>query len=156
MAKPHAGVTTASAGASGATNAPARAGGATDDEPRSRGPRQATAAPKRWPVDREGIRGAVREALPQVKDCYESWLEINPNLGGTLTVKFRIIEDAAGEGGVVADAALGRSDMDHPFLEGCVLNAMSDLRFDRPPDGEVNVAYPLHFSSPDAGAADAG
>ncbi len=110
----------------------------------------------RYPVDRFGIRGAVRDAVPELKRCYESWVKLNPTLGGKMTVKFKIVDDENGPGGVVKNAALQSSELEHPFLEGCVLNAMSDLEFERPPDGEVDVTYPLRFSSPDAGVIDAG
>lgn len=39
------------------------------------------------------------------------------------------------------------SDMEHPFMEGCVSNVFSDLWFSPPPDGRLEVTYPISFRS---------
>jgi hypothetical protein len=62
-----------------------------------------------------------------------------------MVVGFSIGPDDAGSGEVtrvaVIDGGLG-----HILMEGCVLNAVHDLRFDDP-EGELTVHYPLTFSS---------
>lgn len=40
--------------------------------------------------DRDGIRGAVDESLPQIKECYEGWLRARPDLSGRVLVQFVI------------------------------------------------------------------
>jgi len=103
----------------------------------------APSAPERmvWSVDRDGIQGAVREAVPDIRECYAAWLRDNPELTGKVTVRFVI--EARDERGEVTSAALVSSDMAHPLMEGCVLNVMRGLAFDAPPDGRVEVNYPF-------------
>lgn len=92
----------------------------------------------------------MRSAIPEVKDCYESWLPMNPGLGGKLVVTFTIDTDDAVEGHItqltVGDAGIG-----HVPLEGCVLSSLSDLRFDPPLNGPINVTYPIVLSTLDGG-----
>lgn len=92
----------------------------------------------------------MRSAIPEVKDCYESWLPMDPGLGGRLVVTFTIDTDDAVEGRItqltVGDAGIG-----HVPLEGCVLSSLSDLRFDPPLNGPINVTYPIVLSNLDGG-----
>ncbi|MDP1921690.1 MAG: sigma-70 family RNA polymerase sigma factor [Myxococcales bacterium] len=104
----------------------------------------------RYPLDKEGIRAAVKSAIPDVKDCYESWLAMNPALGGRLIVKLTIDTDDGVEGRVTR-LSLADGGMGNVAFEGCALSSFSDLRFEPPLDGPMNVTYPLVFSSADAG-----
>jgi hypothetical protein len=98
-----------------------------------------------WAVDRDGIQGAVREAVPDIRECYEGWLRANPALAGKVTVRFTIASDPDdAERGKVTRAALVASDVAHPLMEGCVLNVMSGLAFEAPSDGKpLDVNYPI-------------
>lgn len=104
----------------------------------------------RFTLDRDGIRGAMRSAIPSIKDCYESWLPMHPGLGGTIITTFTIDTDDAVEGRIsqlaVADAGIG-----HVPLEGCILSSLADLRFDPPLNGPLNVTYPVVLSATDGG-----
>ena len=104
----------------------------------------------RYPLDKDGIRAAVKSAIPDVKDCYESWLAMNPALGGRLIVKLTIDTDDGVEGRVTR-LSLADGGMGNVAFEGCALSSFSDLRFEPPLDGPMNVTYPLLFSSADAG-----
>lgn len=104
----------------------------------------------RYPLDKDGIRAAVKSAIPDVKDCYESWLAMNPALGGRLIVKLTIDTDDGVEGRVTR-LSLADGGMGNVAFEGCALSSFSDLRFEPPLDGPMNVTYPLLFSSSDAG-----
>ncbi|MBM4779766.1 MAG: RNA polymerase sigma factor [Archangiaceae bacterium] len=104
----------------------------------------------RFAIDREGIRAAMRSAIPEVKDCYESWLPMNPGLGGRLVVTFTIDTDDAVEGRIT-QIAVGDAGIGHVPLEGCILSSLSDLRFDPPLNGPINVNYPLVLSTLDGG-----
>lgn len=110
----------------------------------------ASDAGTRFAIDREGIRAAMRSAIPAVKDCYESWLPMNPGLGGRLVVTFTIDTDDAVEGRLT-QIAVGDAGIGHVPLEGCILSSLSDLRFDPPLNGPINVTYPLVLSSLDGG-----
>ncbi len=104
----------------------------------------------RFAIDRDGIRAAMRSAIPEVKDCYESWLPMHPGLGGRLVVTFTIDTDDAVEGRIT-QIALGDAGIGHVPLEGCILSSLSDLRFDPPLNGPINVNYPIVLSSLDGG-----
>lgn len=123
---------------------------ASDEPSRTTTTTSASDAGARFAIDREGIRAAMRSAIPEVKDCYESWLPMNPGLGGKLVVTFTIDTDDAVEGHItqltVGDAGIG-----HVPLEGCVLSSLSDLRFDPPLNGPINVTYPIVLSTLDGG-----
>ena len=105
------------------------------------------------------IRQAMQEVKPDLQDCYEQWLRANPGLAGTLRVRFSIRapeDQPEAEHATVQDIGLVASDVDQPLFEGCVMNAMQDMRFDVPADGKLDVTYPLRFSSTDAGLLDGG
>jgi RNA polymerase sigma factor (sigma-70 family) len=103
-----------------------------------------------YPLDKDGFRAAVKSAIPDIKDCYESWLAMNPALGGRLVVKLTIDTEDGVEGRVtrlsIADGGIG-----NVAFEGCALSSFLNLRFEPPLDGPMNVTYPLMFSSADAG-----
>ena len=95
-----------------------------------------------YPVDKEGIRAAVKAALPDVRDCYEEWLKVQPELGGRLKASFTIDTDDGVEG-KVESVSLGDSGIGHFAMEGCILSAFQGLRFEAPMNGPINVTYPL-------------
>jgi hypothetical protein len=96
-------------------------------------------------LTRDGIRDAFQSQMGEVKDCYEAWLNQNQDLAGTMLVSFEIAATDGGGGGVtkleVLDGGLG-----HALMEGCVLNALADVRFEQP-EKPITVHYPLTFSS---------
>jgi RNA polymerase sigma factor (sigma-70 family) len=104
----------------------------------------------RFGIDPDGIRSAVRSMLPEVQHCYEAWLAVHPGLGGRLVTSFTIDTDDGVEGRVtrisLADAGIG-----HVPLEGCILSSVSDLRFEPPLDGPLNVTYPMVLTETDGG-----
>lgn len=108
---------------------------------------------KPWPIDRDGIRGAVQEAIPQMRECYEAWVQQNPSIGGRVVVTFTIEAIQGEEGAKVVGAKVGDQGIGHAAMEGCVVNVFEDLRFERPADGKISVTYPVIFSN---GEKDAG
>lgn len=145
LAAPSAVATKPTAGAAPTEPGTIRTGAAPAIEP---APAEATEGRNalQFSLDRDGIQGAVREQLPAIRECYEGWQEANPGLGGRLLVHFRVeraTDDAGEPYGRVIEAALERSDLDHPFLEGCALNAFSDMRFDAPEGELLSVRYPV-------------
>ena len=109
-----------------------------------------------WTPDREGIGAAVRESQLDLHVCYEEWLKLDPSIEKKITIQFVIetsdasdpdaprAEDGT-EMAVVEELGIA-SDMEHPFMEGCVSNVFSDFWFSPPPDGRLEVTYPLSFS----------
>ena len=98
-----------------------------------------------WPVNREGIRGAIRARISEIKECYEGWLSEDPTLGGQVVVSFTI---ESGDGGAarIREAGIHGSDVEHPWLERCILVMVESLQFEPPPEGRVVVRYPFRFS----------
>lgn len=96
-------------------------------------------------LDRTGIQSAIRETLPEMRDCYESWLQQNPELGGTLQLSFQIV--AADGGGVVQNIAILDGGVGHRVFEGCVANVFSGLEFEEPEGQPMSVTYPLVFAT---------
>ena len=93
-------------------------------------------------MDAEGITGAVREAAPELKHCYEGWLAVEPELGGRVEVAFVIVPDDGV--GRIDEAHVAGTTVGHAVFEACVVSVMSDLVFDAP-DERVDVTYPLVF-----------
>ncbi len=99
-----------------------------------------------WPIDADGINGAIRERLGEIKECYDEWLKLDPELQGKVVVGFVIAAEE--DLGAIRETSVVESMAgDNTFFEGCVLNVMSDLQFEPPEDGEVTVNYPFMFST---------
>jgi len=94
-----------------------------------------------WPLNRSGLVGAVREAMPTLQACYDEALEVVPDLEGGLETKLRI-EERNGIGQVAA--VVIESEVDDLPLEGCMLEALEGLQFD-PPEGTMFVRFPFEF-----------
>jgi len=101
-----------------------------------------------FPMSREGIQGAIRAHIGDIRDCYESWLQSNPQLAGTMKVSFRIHPNEDGGPGVVDAVTVLDGGIGQVAMEGCVLNVMQDLRFDTPAGSDpVSVTYPFKFAT---------
>ncbi len=97
-----------------------------------------------WPISADGIKGAVAEALPKVRACYDAALVADPQLAGRFVVAFTI--ETVDEVGEVVEADVAGAPTDAPEFEDCLLGAMAELAFD-PPDGVTKVTYPFVFGS---------
>ena len=102
-------------------------------------------------LNKDGIKAAVQEKLPELRDCYDSWLQADPSLAGRIKVSFTIDTDPNTGLGAVTQIGVMDGGIDHLALQGCVMNVFKDLSFDAPENGPVTVNYPLRFSSGDAG-----
>jgi hypothetical protein len=98
-------------------------------------------------LDRDGIKGAVAEKLPEIKECYESWLQQNPALMGKVKVEFRILEIPGRDRGKVMGVTIADGGMGHVAMEGCVGNVFKTMRFEAPRGGELRVTFPISFSN---------
>ena len=104
-----------------------------------------------WALDRDGILGAVASAQPKIAECYDGWVQADRDLGGRLVVAFHIAADPDDpELGAIDRADVVETELEHALLEGCVLNAVSELVFE-PPDDEdgLQVRMPFLFSKDD-------
>ena len=97
-----------------------------------------------WQTTKEGIDGAIREVMPEIRSCYQDWMLEYPDLDGRLQVKFTI-GDVDGEGKILSAEAV--DELDAAPFSACVVNVMSSLQFDIPEQGGiVIVRYPFFFS----------
>lgn len=91
------------------------------------------------PLDKDIIRGTVREHIDEIRNCYEPSLEIEPNLRGRVVVEFTILGD-----GKVGESAAGESTIDDSDVDACIGAAPLGWRFPKPEGGEtVTVSYPF-------------
>lgn len=105
----------------------------------------------RYPIDKDGLRAAVKAGLPEIRECYQQWTRLQPGLGGKLKVRFTIDTDD-GVDGKVSAVSLGDAGMGHLAMEGCILQVFEELRFQAPLAGSITVTYPITLvPGPDAG-----
>jgi hypothetical protein len=99
------------------------------------------------PVTKEGIKEAVQQELPQIRECYEAWLRQNPALAGKMKVQFTIMEIPGRDRAKVQKVEIADGGLGHLMMEGCVRNVFKGLRFETPRGGETRVTYPLNFEN---------
>jgi len=117
---------------------------------RATDPAQAAAAApaSRGELDPDYIKAAIREQLvPAVRECYESSLEDNANLRGSVVLNFEILghPDVAG---VVDDVRISedRTTLDDAALRECMVESMYVVEMPAPSGGgSINVTYPFVF-----------
>jgi hypothetical protein len=98
-------------------------------------------------LDPQYIKSAIAEQLiPVAIECYESALEDDPELVGTLFATFTIV-GAQDIGGIVEDATIGEeSTLDSAFVRECMRESLMAVTFEPPADGgRVEVTYPFLF-----------
>ena len=99
------------------------------------------------PITRDGIKKAVTEELPELRECYEGWLRHNPNLAGKLKVEFTIAEIPGRDRAKIMRVDIADGGMGHLAMEGCVRNVFKGMRFEAPKGGETHVTYPIEFAT---------
>ena len=103
-----------------------------------------------WESTREGIQEAVTEHLEEVRYCYESWMDQNPDLEGRLVLSLGIPAergDGDPEGARLLRVEIEESEVDHAFFEGCVLGVLSELHFVPPEEDILGPRIPFVFRS---------
>ncbi len=94
-------------------------------------------------LDREVIASVIKEALGEIRYCYERHLSANPNLMGKVQIKFTI-----GSVGTVTQQAIGSTTLNNAMVEGCILRRVARWKFPTPKGGtSVIVTYPFLFKS---------
>jgi len=92
-------------------------------------------------LERQEIEIVIKQRMGLIRRCYTRELRRNPDLQGTVKVRFVIDRD-----GGVKYAAIRGSELGNAIVEDCVVDEMRKLRFP-PPSGEgtVIVTYPFAF-----------
>ena len=107
-------------------------------------------------TDREGIKSAMKELGGKLIECYEGWLQTNPEIQGRMQVVFNIKpnQSSAQDGQVpdgqlhadISDSFLSVDSVKHPMMSGCLLNLVEDLKFENV-DTPIKVSYPIKLRS---------
>ena len=85
--------------------------------------------------------------LPNVKECYERSLKINPALTGKITMHWTI-----GADGTTGGIGVELNSMQASPVPDCITALVATWRFPKPRDGAVDVSFPFVFktsASPD-------
>lgn len=108
-------------------------------------------ASKMYTPDRNGIRSAIQSKTPEIRECYEPWLQLNPNISGRIVTNFWIVapENPKQKNAKIDGAKVTESGLGNKLLEGCIINVLSDLNFEKLQDGVIEVNYPFVFSQKD-------
>ncbi len=94
-------------------------------------------------LSKEIIGKIIRRHWNEIKYCYETELNKNPNLYGKVAVAFTI--DGAGS---VSDANVSETTMNNQNVENCMVMHIRRWRFPEPKGGgEVFVTYPWVFKA---------
>ena len=94
-------------------------------------------------LSKEIIGKVIRRHWNEIKYCYETELNKNPNLYGKVAVAFTI--DGTGS---VADANVSESTMGNSGVENCMITRVRRWRFPEPKGGgQVFVTYPWVFKA---------
>lgn len=95
-------------------------------------------------IEPAAIQRVVRARFDTFRKCYEDGLRANPNLEGTVAVRFVIDRE-----GYVASAIDGGSTMPDSKVVDCVVRGYTSLVFPKPKGGIVTVVYPIIFNPGD-------
>jgi hypothetical protein len=112
------------------------------------------AVPAAHGLEKDHIRGVVRELVPVMRDCYDSELEDDDAFEARVVTQFTILADED-IGGVVDEASVNFDESDFSSdddevrsrFSQCISESMYTMEFD-PLEGqtEVRVTYPFVFS----------
>ncbi|MCI0572009.1 MAG: adventurous gliding motility protein GltG [Myxococcaceae bacterium] len=94
-------------------------------------------------LDPNLIREVIQRNRGQIKFCYESQLTRNPNLAGTVKVRFTITP-----GGTVSQSVVETSTANNEDLETCIAGRVRTWIFPKPKGGGVVIVkYPFIFKA---------
>lgn len=93
-------------------------------------------------MDPMQIREVVREAMPELRFCFEWQLQQHPELNGHVTMQYVIAAD-----GTVEDASVLEDALHDETVSRCFTHVIGNLRFPPPEGGSVSVHYPFMLNS---------
>lgn len=97
-----------------------------------------------WEGTKEGIETALKENIGKLHNCYSAWARKQPDLGGRLVIGLTV-EKADDEMGRITNISVQDSELRHPFMEGCILGVVTDLRFTNPEETPLTLQIPMVF-----------
>jgi hypothetical protein len=109
----------------------------------------AAANPSARVLDKQYIQEAIVDGLvPVVRECYESELEDDPELGGKVVLQFEILASEE-HGGMVDLVSIDgeQSTLQNQAVHDCMRESMYAVEFPAPDQGgKVAVTYPFVFA----------
>ena len=78
-----------------------------------------------------------------IQYCYEKELARNPELGGKVTLVWRIGLD----GKVLGKATIAKSTLKNGVVESCMTRSVSRWKFTKPDGGICEIKFPFVFNS---------
>jgi hypothetical protein len=92
-------------------------------------------------LTRDQVEKAVMARRSAIRACYESELQRQPNLSGTVTLTWRILPD-----GTVKAARVKSSTMGSAKVESCIVRRINDIKFPASADGNDTTVSGLSFT----------
>jgi hypothetical protein len=90
---------------------------------------------------KQDLQRAVAAHREPLQLCYEQALKTNAALEGEMVVKFEIEPGKT----ALSKVKIGRTTIDEPSLEQCIVQETSELTLSKPPEAKLAVTYPLSF-----------
>ena len=115
-----------------------------EETPAEDTPANVPVGPVMGSLEKSVVDATVKEALPEIKTCYQEALSEHPELTGRVIVKIVI-----GKDGTVSSAALKpeKTTLDSDPVIECVLEKVKFIEFPPPKGGGiVIITYPFSFA----------
>ncbi len=93
--------------------------------------------------DLERLREAARDQAGYVNHCYVEGLKSNRNLGGTVTVQFKVLRN-----GSIESASIENATMTDASVQSCILARVKGIHFPTVPINYVTMKYTYSFTPP--------
>lgn len=91
-------------------------------------------------LEKHEVELVLKKRMSLFMRCYQRELQRNPELRGTVVVRFVIDRD-----GSIRHSHLRATSLHNSVVEGCVVDEVDKTRFPRPSGGTVVVSYPFNF-----------
>lgn len=91
-------------------------------------------------LDKHEVQVVLKQRMSMFMRCYQSELQRDPGLEGTVVVRFVIDRD-----GSIRHSHLRATSLHNVVVEECVVDEVDATRFPRPSGGTVIISYPFNF-----------
>ena len=102
-----------------------------------------------YSTDPEGIDGAMKVFLPNIRNCYQVALNHEPELKGRVTFSFQISENDDPENldiAKISNVEIFDTEVDSGEMENCIMDNIDELWFEPHQGDPIHVRYPFVFS----------
>jgi len=102
-----------------------------------------------YSTSKEGIDGAMKIFLPNMRKCYDQTRAKYPDIEGRVTLSFQISKNDDPENMDIAkieEVEILETDLDYEEMDNCIMDTIDNLWFAPPEDGTIFVRYPFVFT----------